>query len=247
MNRTACSPGAFPLASKYDPKWIRDNAIGENTLCQVESLARRLPLRAGMRVLDLGCGKATSSIFLAREFGTETWAVDGATSPTENRKRAIEMECEASVFPLRVEAHSLPFAKEFFDAVIAIDSFHYFGTDERYLGYLVPFIKPGGFIGVVDIAFTRELRSIEDAPEYLRPQYPKHWSYVHSVAWWKLHWEKTGLVDVQYGELLPESDNLLRDYVLDRPPEQDEDSIMRAVPRDHEGLLALFCLVARKL
>ena len=76
--------------------------------------------------------------------------------------------------------------------------------------------------------------------------YPKHWSYVHSVEWWKLHWEKTALVDVLYAELLPQSDDLLSDYVLGRPPEQDEDSIMRAVPRDHEGLIALFCLVGRK-
>lgn len=238
---------AFPLTAKYDPKWVRDNALGENALAQVESLARRLPLRAGERVLDLGCGKATSSIFLAREFGIEVWAADGMTSPTENRKRAIEMDCAASVFPLRVDAHSLPFAKEFFDAAVAIDSFLYFGTDDRYLSYLAQFIKRDGFIGVVDIAFTRELRSIEDAPEYLRPQYAKHWSYVHSVEWWKRHWEKTGLVEVQCAELLPESDDLLRDYVLGREPDQDEDSIMRAVPHDHEALIALFCLVARKL
>jgi cyclopropane fatty-acyl-phospholipid synthase-like methyltransferase len=77
----------------------------------VESLARHLPLHAGMRVLDLGCGKATSSIFLAREFAIEAWAVDGATSPTENRKRAIDLECEMSVFPMRIDAHSLPFAR----------------------------------------------------------------------------------------------------------------------------------------
>ena len=247
MNPTALSPGAFPLTAKYDPQWIRDNALGENALCQAETLARRLPLRAGMRILDLGCGKATSSIFLAREFGVEVWAADGTTSPTENRKRAVEMECEGKVFPLRVDAHSLPFAKEFFDAVIAIDSFLYFGTDERYLGYLAQFVRPGGFIGVVDIAFTRELRSVEDAPEHMRAQYPKHWSYVHSVEWWRLHWEKTGLVDVQCAEVVSESDDLLRDYVVGRPFEQNEDPIMRAVPLDHEGLITLFCLVARKL
>jgi cyclopropane fatty-acyl-phospholipid synthase-like methyltransferase len=74
VNRTARSPSAFPLTAKYDPKWIRDNGFGENALCQVESLARRLPLHVRMRVLDLGCGKATSSIFLAREFGIEAWA-----------------------------------------------------------------------------------------------------------------------------------------------------------------------------
>jgi ubiquinone/menaquinone biosynthesis C-methylase UbiE len=128
-----------------------------------------------MRVLDLGCGKATSSIFLAREFGIQAWAADGAASPSENLKRAIELQCEASVFPLRVDAHSLPFAKEFFDVVIAIDAFLFFGTDDRYLDYLTQFIKPGGFVGVVDIAFTRELRSIEEAPSYLHPQYAKHW------------------------------------------------------------------------
>jgi hypothetical protein len=109
------------------------------------------------------------------------------------------------------------------------------GTDDRYLSYLVQFIKPGGFIGVVDIAFRRDVRSIEDAPEYLRPQYQKHWSYVHSVAWWTQHWEKTGVVDVRCAELLPESEVLLRHCVRDRPPEQDEDSIMRAVPHDDDG------------
>jgi cyclopropane fatty-acyl-phospholipid synthase-like methyltransferase len=214
---------AFPLTAKYDPQRIRDNAVGENALCQTESLARRLPLRAGMRILDLGCGKATSSIFLAREFGVEVWAADGATSPSENRKRAVALGCEVNAFPLRVDAHSLPFAKDFFDAVIAIDSFLYFGTDDRYLSYVAQFIKPGGFIGIVDIALTRDIRSIEDAPEYLRPQYQKHWSYVHTAQWWRQHWEKTGLVDVQCAELLAESNDLLRNYARERLPEQDED------------------------
>jgi hypothetical protein len=36
------------------------------------------------------------------------------------------------------------------------------------------------------------------------------------------------------------------EYVTGRPLEQDEDSIMRAVPHDDDGLIALFCLVACK-
>jgi SAM-dependent methyltransferase len=99
-----------------------------------------------------------------------------------NGARADETSASAAYFPC-ADAHNLPFAKDFFDAVIAVDSSLYFGTDERYLAYLAQFIKSGGFIGIVDIAFTREIRSIEDAPEYLRPQYPKHWSFVHSVPW----------------------------------------------------------------
>jgi cyclopropane fatty-acyl-phospholipid synthase-like methyltransferase len=237
---------AFPRTAKYDERWIRENALGENALCQVESLARHLPFSSGMRVLELGCGKATSSIFLAREFEVQVWATDSGTSATENFHRAIALESETRVFPMRVDAHSLPFAKEFFDAVVAIDSYLYFGTDERYLPYIVQFIKPDGFIGVVDIGFRREIRSIEEAPEYLRPQYEKYWSSIHTVDWWKEHWQKTGLVDVQCAQFLPESDRLLRNYWVERPPDQDKDPIMRAVPNDDERLIGLFCLVARK-
>jgi cyclopropane fatty-acyl-phospholipid synthase-like methyltransferase len=145
-----------------------------------------------------------------------------------------------------VDAHSLPFAKEFFDAVVAIDSYLYFGTDERYLPYIVQFIKPGGFIGVVDIGFRREIGSITEAPEYLRPQYEKYWSSIHAIEWWKQHWQKTGLVDVQHAQFLPESDWLLRNYWVERPPNQNEDPIMRAVQNDDERVIGLFCLVARK-
>lgn len=117
---------SFPRAAKYDPQWVRDNALGEHALCQAEILARRLPFSTGMRVLELGCGKATGSIFLAREFGVQVWAMDNVISPTENRRRALDLDCEASVFPMRMDARNLPFAKEFFDAAIAIDSFHYY-------------------------------------------------------------------------------------------------------------------------
>jgi cyclopropane fatty-acyl-phospholipid synthase-like methyltransferase len=237
---------AFPLTAKYDERWIRQNALGENALCQAESLARYLPFTPGMRVLELGCGKATSSIFLAREFDVQVWATDSGTSTTENFHRAISLESDSRVFPLRVDAHSLPFAKEFFDAVVAIDSYLYFGTDERYLPYIVQFIKPGGFIGVVDIGFRREIRSIDDAPGYLKPQYPRYWSSIHTVEWWTQHWQKTGLVEVECARFLPESEKLLRDYWLERPPAQDEDPIMRAVKKDEERLIGLFCLVARK-
>ncbi len=99
MNRGALSASAFPLTAKYDPRWIRDNALGENALCQVESLARRLPLRAGMRVLDLGCGKATSSIFLAREFGIEAWAADAATSPLRTASVRSPSSASGAYFP----------------------------------------------------------------------------------------------------------------------------------------------------
>jgi hypothetical protein len=88
--------------------------------------------------------------------------------------------------------------------------------------------------------------SYRGGAEFLQPQYPKHWPDVHSVQWWKLHWAKTELVDLRCAALLPESDDLLLDYVPSRPSEQDEDSIMAGGAARSCGLIALFRLVARK-
>jgi hypothetical protein len=63
---------------------------------------------------------------------------------------------------------------------------------------------------ISDPASTEVAPDIAKAPGYLRPQYAKHWSYVRSVQWWKQHWKKTALVDVQCGELLAESDEVPR-------------------------------------
>ena len=39
---------------------------------------------------------------------------------------------------------SLPFAESSFDAIVSFDAYHYFGTDDLYLGYISAFLKPGG-------------------------------------------------------------------------------------------------------
>ncbi len=78
----------FPRSSKYHPDWVLASASGgANALWVTEWLAEALDLRPGMRVLDLGCGRAASSIFLHREFGVDVWAADLWFSPSENMQR----------------------------------------------------------------------------------------------------------------------------------------------------------------
>src|SRR3954449_2170737 len=111
-----CSDG-FPRASKYHPDWVIASASGgANALWLTEWLAQSLDLRPGMRVLDLGCGRAASSIFLHREFGVDVWATDLWFSASENLQRIRDANVEAHVFPIHADARSLPFAAEFFDA-----------------------------------------------------------------------------------------------------------------------------------
>jgi hypothetical protein len=67
--RKRLSKTAFPRASTYDPHWLLENVMGPHVLWLVEWLCQGMTLEPGMRVLDLGCGRATSSVFLAKEFG----------------------------------------------------------------------------------------------------------------------------------------------------------------------------------
>src|ERR1700730_3283701 len=114
----------FPRASQYHPEWVLANASGGATsLWLTEWLAPSLNLRPGMRVLDLGCGRASSSIFLHREFGVQVWAIDLWFSASENLQRIRDASVDNGVFPMHADARALPFATEFFDAVVSIDSF----------------------------------------------------------------------------------------------------------------------------
>src|SRR5437773_1512497 len=139
----------FPRSSAYHSDWIIAGVSGAaNALWMTEWLAEALELRPGMRVLDLGCGRAASSVFLRREFGVQVWATDLWFSASENLQRVRDAGIEDGVFPIHADARSLPFAAEFFDAIVSLDSFVYYGTDDLYLNFLARFLKPGGLLGI---------------------------------------------------------------------------------------------------
>src|SRR5262249_54863180 len=148
----------FPRASKYNPEWLISAASGgANSLWMAEWLGEGVDLRSGVRLLDLGCGRAASAIFLHREVGVQGWATGLWFSPTENLQRIRDAGADDGVFPIHAEARSLPFAAEFFDAIVSIDSFPYYGTDDLYLDYLARFVKPGGAIGIAGAGLMQEI------------------------------------------------------------------------------------------
>src|SRR3984885_15742316 len=98
----------FRRANNYHPDWVLTHASGgANSLWLAEWLTSALELRSGMRVLDLGCGKASSSIFLRREFGVQVWATDLWISAAENVQRIRDSGVDDSVFPRNAANHPL--------------------------------------------------------------------------------------------------------------------------------------------
>src|ERR1700761_6449508 len=100
----------FPRSNRYHPDWvIARGAGGGNALWLAEWLAEALDLKPGMRILDLGCGRAMSSVFFHREFGVEVWATDLWFSAADNLQCIRDAGVAQSVYPIHAEAHALPF------------------------------------------------------------------------------------------------------------------------------------------
>jgi cyclopropane fatty-acyl-phospholipid synthase-like methyltransferase len=173
-----------------------------NPLWMTEWLCEALELDSGMRVLDLGCGRAVSSVFLHREFGVQVWATDLWFGASENLLRIRDAGADGAVFPLHADARSLPFAAEFFDAIVAIDSFPYYGTDDLYLDYLARLLKPGGWLGIAGAGLVREIE--QSVPAHLGPWWTRDLWSLHSSAWWRRHWERSGILDIREADTLEE-------------------------------------------
>lgn len=233
----------FPRASKYHPDWITSSVSGgANSLWMAEWLAEALPLRPGMRVLDLGCGRAASSIFLRREFGVEVWAADLWFSASENLQRICDAGVADGVYPLHVDARSLPFANEFFDAIVSIDSLIYFGGDDHYQNYLARFLKPGGAAGFAGVGLVKEFD--EPLPEHLAAWWePEMWC-IHSAAWWRRLWERTGIMDVETADTLPDGWRYWLDWLRSTAPDNTPE--IAAVEADRGRWLGYVRLVGRR-
>jgi SAM-dependent methyltransferase len=191
-------------SAKWCPEWIFHNSMGPiNTWC-LEALLGRMALPKGSRVLDLGCGAAATSIFMAMEYHVEVWSVDLWIDPRANQKRIKQAGLADRIMPSRAEAHCLRFERGFFDAVVSIDAYHYFGTDVRYLSYLSQFVRQGGTIGVVMPANAIDPDGDEAVPldEPLAAELDADWFTFRNADWWRRHWSHSRCVDEPLFEMV---------------------------------------------
>lgn len=170
---------------KYDKDFLVENMMGPNSLVILEELLKDVPIKKGMRVLDLGCGKGLTSIFLAKEYDVQVFAVDLWITATENYNRFQSLGLDNSIIPVHADAHELPFANAYFDAVISVDSYHYFGNNCEYFNqYLRPLLKQDALVALAFPGMKTEI--LDPVPQEMKPYWPDEalatW---HSPGWWK--------------------------------------------------------------
>ena len=152
----------------------------------LDELLENCPLHftADQTILDLGCGTGLTSLFAARESGATVYANDLWISAEANAERFAAWQMQGRLIPVHEDANDLHFDREMFDAIISVDSYHYFGGKEDFFtGKILPFLKKGG---VALIAVPGMKSPFDGQSEALLTQWLGDEAYMfQSADYWK--------------------------------------------------------------
>ena len=99
-NLREVDPSKYPALSNYTKAEIW-REIGPGGLYLVSLLAEELELKSGSWVLDLGCGSAESSIYLANNYKVKVVAVDLWNDSASNARKIENRGQRGKIIPLK--------------------------------------------------------------------------------------------------------------------------------------------------
>ncbi len=180
-----------------------ETLMGPNSARVLEELFKKYPLQLEKddTVLDLGCGKGLTSLVIAKETGAKVYANDLWISAEENAGRFEDWGVGEQITPVCEDATDLSFDKGHFQALISIDSYHYFAGKVGFFdNKILPFLddKAVVLIGIPGIkdeyaGHSEELLSDWLGEEAYMFKSPREWkeiigdhSRIEKVETWEM-------------------------------------------------------------
>ena len=175
----------YPKSKAYNTPELQAKIMGPNPIKLEEELLNDHRIPKGAVVCDLGSGQGLTSVFLAKEYGFTVYAADLWSDPEENQRFFDSMGIpRRQLIPVKADAEHLPFAPSFFDAVVSVDSYNYFGRDPSYLDQkLLPFVKSDGYIYIAIPGMKKDCHE-HLPPELLLSWTPEQLDYLHDTRYW---------------------------------------------------------------
>ena len=170
----------------YRKYFSKEYLMGPNSLRLLDEILRKYPLKEGGRVMDLGCGMGLTSMFLAKEAKVNVFATDLWISATQNAENFKNWGVDDRIIPIHADANNLPYAHGYFDAIVSIDAYHYFGAKKGvFEEKILPFLKKGG-------VFMAVMPGTKEEPEGTAAETLLEWmdgnrddyDTFHSRKWW---------------------------------------------------------------
>ncbi len=216
----------YPELKEYTRAELYDDLSGGGGLYLATHMVRTMRLRRGDIVLDLGCGRGSTSVFLAKHFGVHVVAVDLWTSATFLDRKFNALGYRDRIVPLQMDVTQvLPFAEDYFDAVFCMNSFNFYGGNVEFLHHILEHLKVGGQIcigsEVLSSEFTDEqllnppavyafkLPPPNQAVDVFEDDFKKQ----HTPDWWRNLFENSGLLEVECCQEPADADLLYQELV----------------------------------
>lgn len=122
-----------------------------------ERLSHACQIDKNSKVVDIACGKGTSSIYLAQKFGCNVVGIDISDELiTQAQILAKQKRLENKVSFHVADALDIPFSDEEFDVAIAQAMLVLVGNQRKAIQEALRVTKPGGYLGWLELSWREE-------------------------------------------------------------------------------------------
>lgn len=163
----------------------QERLMGPDCTLIIDELLKGYENENCIKILDLGCGKGLTSIYMAEKYkNAYIFAVDLWVEAKDNYIFFKENNIDDRIIPLNCDAEKLPFADNYFDIVVSVDSYHYFGLEKDFFKYNIkPLLKENGEIYIAVPGFKNDYEKVPQELKYHISE--EYFKFFKSINYWE--------------------------------------------------------------